>query len=70
VPSWHLHTTRVVPVSALRMAIHFKSHLLMRLPSPNKALDSTGFCACVLPFGFSMLTVSPPVSHLTLAIRR
>jgi hypothetical protein len=29
-----------------------------------KSLDSTGFCARVLPFGFSVLTVSPPVSQL------
>jgi hypothetical protein len=30
----------------------------------NKALDSTGFCAWVLPLGFSWLTVFPPVSQL------
>jgi len=28
-----------------------------------KALDSTGFCVCVLPLDFSVLTVSPPVSR-------
>jgi len=30
----------------------------------NEALDSTGFCACVLPLDFSWLTVFPPVSQL------
>jgi hypothetical protein len=30
----------------------------------NETLDSTGFCACVLPLDFSWLTVSPPVSQL------
>ena len=30
---------------------------------PNKSLDSTGFCAWVLPLGFSVLMVSPPVNR-------
>jgi hypothetical protein len=30
----------------------------------NESLDSTGFCACVLPLDFSWLTVFPPVSQL------
>jgi len=30
----------------------------------NKSLDSTGFCAWVLPLDFYWLTVSPPVSQL------
>jgi len=32
----------------------------------NEALDSTGFCARVLPFGLSVLVVSTPVSQRTL----
>jgi hypothetical protein len=30
----------------------------------NETLDSTGVCAWVLPFGFSVLMISPPVSQL------
>ena len=33
----------------------------------NQSLDSTGFCAWVLPLSFSVLMVSPPVSQLTLS---
>ena len=37
---------------------------LFRHDAPNKSLDSTGFCTWVLPFGFSVLMISPPVSQL------
>ena len=40
------------------------------MATPNKSLDSTGFWACVLPFGFSVLMVSPPVSQLRRSLRR
>ena len=33
--------------------------------TPNKSLDSTGFCAWVLPLSFSVLKISPPVSQLS-----
>src|SRR6185369_10970998 len=36
----------------------------MRPTWPNETLDSTGFCACVLPLDFSWLKASPPVSQL------
>ena len=41
---------------------------MFTLLTANKSLDSTGFCAWVLPFGFSVLTVSPPVSQLRWAL--
>jgi len=32
--------------------------------APNKSLERTGFCACVLPLDFSLLVVSSPVAQL------
>ena len=37
-------------------------HQFTPMSGAHKTLDSTGFCARVLPFGFSVLMVSPPVS--------
>jgi hypothetical protein len=37
---------------------------------PNESLDSTGFCNWVLPLGFSVLMISPPVSQLGRSLRR
>ena len=36
----------------------------MNLGLPNQALETTGFCACVVPLGFSLLMVYSPVSQL------
>src|SRR6185369_4303965 len=36
----------------------------LTIMSANESLDSTGFCAWLLPLGFSVLMISPPVSQL------
>ena len=76
---WHADAGRRVCSIRGSMVLHFRDRLHSNLTdlvgcpshkqkdmssqSPNKSLDSTGFCAWVLPLGFSVLMISPPVSR-------